>query len=140
MMKIHMFGWVVSAWVLSSMVYALNALAEGNALPVAPVPGGNQTPQPAAPSLAMNMVPMIVIFGIIYFMMLRPQQKKMKEQQNMISTLKHGDEIVTASGILGKITGITDKVVTLEVANDVRLKMMKSQVAQVIKGQIKDLA
>ena len=80
------------------------------------------------------------MFGVIYFLMIRPQQKKMKEQQAMMSQLKQGDEVLTNSGILGKITGVTDKVVTVEVADNVRVKMLKSQVSQVIKGQIKDLA
>ena len=80
------------------------------------------------------------MFGVLYFLVLRPQQKKIKEQQTMLSTLKHGDEIVTTSGILGKVTGITEKVVTVEVADNVRVKMMKSQVSQVVKGSVKDLA
>ena len=59
----------------------------------------------------------------------------------MMSTLKQGDEILTSSGILGTVTGVTEKVVTVEVADNVRVKMLKSQVSQVIKGQqIKDLA
>jgi preprotein translocase subunit YajC len=58
----------------------------------------------------------------------------------MITALKHGDEIVTNSGILGKVTGITDKVVTVEVADNVKVKMLKSQVSQVVKGSIKELS
>ncbi len=92
------------------------------------------------PGGLMAFTPLILMFGVFYFLILRPQQKKMKEQQSMIAALKHGDEIVTASGILGKVTGITDKVVTVEVADNVRVKMMKSQVSQVVKGSIKDLA
>ena len=83
--------------------------------------------------------PLRVDVWVVYFLMIRPQQKKMKEQQDMLTALKHGDEIVTNSGLLGKVTGIADKVVTLEIADGVRVKMMKSQVAQVIKGSIKDL-
>ncbi len=77
-------------------------------------------------------VPLIAMFAVIYFLMIRPQQKRAKEQQEMISTLKQGDEILTSSGILGKVTGITDKVVTVEIADNVRVKMLKSQVSQVI--------
>ena len=58
----------------------------------------------------------------------------------MMSQLKQGDEILTNSGILGTVRGITEKVVTVEIADDVRVKMLKSQVSQVVKGQIKDLA
>ncbi|MBI2712724.1 MAG: preprotein translocase subunit YajC [Bdellovibrio sp.] len=87
----------------------------------------------------MAFAPFILMFAVMYFLILRPQQKRMKEQQNMISALKHGDEILTASGILGKVTGIADKVLTVEIADNVRIKLLKSQVSQVVKGPIKDL-
>ncbi len=116
------------------------ALAEGPALPVTGgAPGGAPAGIPQQPGLAGMLLPFLAMFGVIYFLMIRPQQKKMKEQQAMLGALKHGDEVVTASGILGKITGITDKVVTVEVADGVKIKILKSQVGQVIKGQIKDL-
>jgi preprotein translocase subunit YajC len=103
-----------------------------NAAPVAAQP---------QPGFASMMVPFLLMFAVIYFLMIRPQQKKMKEQQAMMSQLKQGDEIITNAGILGKVAGITDKVVTVEVADNVRVKMLKSQVATVIKGQqFKDLA
>ena len=103
------------------------ALADGPALPAgcttaaAPSSAGGLTSQPGG---LMAFMPFILMFAVLYFLILRPQQKKMKEQQEMLSSLKHGDEIVTASGILGKVTGITDKVVTVEVADNVRVKMM----------------
>jgi preprotein translocase subunit YajC len=87
----------------------------------------------------VGLMPMVAMFGVIYFLMIRPQQKKMKEQQEMLTSLKHGDEIVTSSGILGKITGITEKVVTVEVADNVKVKMLKSQVSQVVQGSVKNL-
>ena len=99
------------------------------------LPSGSQQP-----GGLMAFAPFVLMFGVLYFLVLRPQQKKMKEQQNMISSLKQGDEVVTASGLLGKLTGITDKVVTLEVADNVRLKVLKNQISQVVKGSIKDLA
>lgn len=118
------------------------AWADGPALPAgteAPVASSNSGPM-NQPGGIMAFMPFILMFVVLYFLILRPQQKKMKEQQAMLSGLKHGDEIVTASGILGKVTGITEKVVTVEVADNVRVKMMKSQVSQVVKGPIKDLA
>lgn len=128
--------------------FGFSALADG---PV--VPAGTAAPAGAAPASAgfmgmgggqqggiMAFAPFILMFGVLYFLMIRPQQKKLKEQQTMLSALKHGDEILTASGFLGKVTGITDKVLTVELADDVRVKMLKSQVTQVIKGSIKDLA
>ena len=130
---------------LLALFWTVSAVADGPA-----VPAGVPAASPAAPSGMqalmgqpngiMNFLPFIAIFGVFYFMLIRPQQKKMKEQQNMISALKHGDEILTASGILGKITGITDKVLTVEIADNVKVKMLKSQVSQVISGSIKDLA
>ena len=95
---------------------------------------------PASVGIMGMLPPMLLMFGVVYFMMLRPQQKKMKEHQQLIAALKHGDEIMTTSGILGKVTGITEKVVTVEIADNVRVKMLKSQVAQVVKDEIKDLA
>lgn len=82
------------------------------------------------------LLPFVLMFGVLYFLMIRPQQKKMKEQQAMLGALKHGDEVITQSGILGKVAGLTEKVVTLEVDNNVRIKLLKSQVAQIIKGQL----
>ena len=85
------------------------------------------------------LIPMAAMFAVVYFLMIRPQQKKMKEQQNMLSQLKQGDEVITTSGILGTIRGQTEKVVTLEIADDVKIKILKSQISQVVKGQIKDI-
>lgn len=117
----------------------------GSALADSPaVPAGSQGAAPAGaaqqPSTLGMVAPFILMFGVFYFLMIRPQQKRMKEQQEMLASLKHGDEVLTSSGILGKVTGITEKVVTVEVADNVRVKMLKSQVSQVVKGQIKDLA
>lgn len=94
---------------------------------------------PAAqpPGTGAMLVPFIAMFGIMYLFMIRPQQKKMKEQQNMLNLLKEGDEVLTASGILGTVKAITDKMVTIEIDRDVKLKVLKSQVATVLKGSEK---
>ena len=94
---------------------------------------------PQQPGFGSMLFPFAMMFGVIYFLMIRPQQKKAKEQKDMIGALKQGDEIITGSGILGTVTSITDKVVTVEVADNVRVKMLKSQVSQVVKGQLKDM-
>ena len=86
------------------------------------------TPAPPAGGGLINFVPMLLIFAVLYFVLYMPQRKKMKQHQDLISKLKHGDRIVTASGMYGTITGLTDRVVTLEVADDVRIKVAKSQV------------
>ena len=86
--------------------------------------------QPAAqPQFWEMMVPFVFIFVVFYFLIIRPQGKRQKEHQNFLSALKRGDEVVTASGILGRIEGMTDQYVTLEVADGVRIKMLRTQVA-----------
>ena len=87
----------------------------------------------------MQIVPFILIFVVMYFLMIRPQSKKMKEHQTLMSSLKDGDEVVTSSGILGSIQGMSDKVVTLEVAKNVQIKVLRSQVNQVVKGPIQEI-
>jgi len=126
-----------------ALVLVSVALAEGASVPAVPagaVTGGGVAGAPQQPGLMGMLVPFLLMFAVLYFLMIRPQQKKMREQQDMLKALEHGTEVVTSSGILGKITGITDKVVTLEIADNVRIKILKSQIAQVVKGQIKDLA
>ena len=96
---------------------------------------------PAAPqqSLMGMALPFVIMLGVMYFLMIRPQQKKMKEHQGMLSALKNGDEVITSSGILGTVQGMSEKVVTLEVSKNVQIKILKSQVNQVVKGPIQEL-
>ena len=68
------------------------------------------------------------IVAIMYFLLLRPQQKAAKEQQALIAALKKGDDVVTSSGILGKVYAVADRVVTLEVANGVRMRVLKTSI------------
>ena len=67
------------------------------------------------------------IFMILYFLMIRPQQKKMKEHQGFIGGLKAGDEVVTGGGIIGVVKSVADQFVTIEVASDTNIKVVKSQ-------------
>jgi preprotein translocase subunit YajC len=76
----------------------------------------------------ISFIPFILIFVVMYFLMIRPQKKRMQEEQNFISKLSHGDEVYTKSGILGKITGIAEKVVTLETEGGSKLKVLKSHI------------
>lgn len=87
------------------------------------------------PSMLMNFVPFVAMIGVMYFLMIRPQMKKQKEHQNLLSALKRGDEVLTAGGILGRIEGITDKFVTLEISAGVRIKMLRSQVVSLFKNE-----
>ena len=76
-----------------------------------------------------QFIPLILIFVIFYFFLIRPQQKKLKEEQAMLSALAKGDAVYTKSGILGTIYGLTEKVVTLEVSEGLKLKIVRSQIA-----------
>lgn len=76
----------------------------------------------------MNILFFGALFAIMYFVLIRPQQKQAKEQQALISALKKGDDVITSSGILGKVYAVDEKVITLEVASGVKLRMLKSSV------------
>lgn len=76
----------------------------------------------------MQFFPFIIIFVVFYFLMIRPAQKKMKQEQAMLGELKKGDEIYTKSGILGTIAGMTDRFITLEVDSGVKFKILRSQI------------
>ena len=78
-----------------------------------------------------GLIMLAVMFVIFYFLLIRPQQKKLKEQQAMLDKLERGNEVITSSGIYGKITAISDTTVTLQVADNVRIKFSKSSVATV---------
>ncbi len=91
---------------------------------------GSAKPQPAGGAFGM-FLPMILVFAIFYFLMIRPQQKQRKQHQALLQNLKKGDDVVTTSGIHAKVTGVADNLVTLEIADNVRIKLDKSQVATV---------
>ena len=85
-----------------------------------------------------TMLFMAVFAAIFYFMLIRPQQKRMKDQQAMLSKLATGDEVVTTGGILGRIAEVGDSFVTLEIADSVRIKVQRSQISQLMpKGTLK---
>jgi preprotein translocase subunit YajC len=97
--------------------------------------GGASTSSQFAPVLMM-----VVFVGIFYFLLIRPQQKKAKDHQNMVAKLSAGDEVVTSGGILGRIVEVSDAFVTLEVADSVRLKIQKGQVTSLMpKGTLKSV-
>ena len=97
-----------------------------------------QTSTPAAGG-GMGQILILVVFVVIfYFMLIRPQQKRAKEQQSMLSKLASGDEVATSGGLLGRITDVGDTLVTLELAEGVRVKVQKSAVSQLLpKGTMK---
>lgn len=95
-----------------------------SALPLLLAQGGTS----AGGSGGMNIIFFVALFAIMYFVLIRPQQKAAKEQQTLISALKKGDEVITSSGIFGKIFAVDEKTVTLEVSSSVKLRMLKSSV------------
>lgn len=76
-------------------------------------------------------IPLILMFAIFYFLLIRPQQTKAKKHREFLESLKRDDMVLTTGGIHGKITGITDTIITLEIAPNVRVKVSKSHVAGV---------
>ncbi|WP_339766202.1 preprotein translocase subunit YajC [uncultured Pseudosulfitobacter sp.] len=80
-----------------------------------------------------QFVPLILIFGIMYFLLIRPQQKKVKEHQAMVQALRRGDQVVTQGGIIGKVVKVKEEnEVEVEVADGVKIRVVQSTIAQVI--------
>lgn len=100
--------------------------------------------QGAAPAGAgdglMGLLPIVLMFVLLYFMMIRPQMKRQKEQRAMVDALKTGDEIITAGGILGKITKAGDNYLTVEVADNAQIVVQRVAVQTLLpKGTIKSI-
>ena len=89
-------------------------------------------------SSLMSMLPLVLMFVVLYFVMIRPQMKKQKEHRTMIDALAKGDEVVTAGGVLGKVSKMGDSYLGLEIASGVEVQVQRSAVVQVLpKGSIK---
>ncbi len=89
-------------------------------------------------STLMSMLPLLLMFAVLYFVMIRPQMKKQKEHRSMIDALAKGDEIVTAGGLLGKVSKIGDAYIGVELVAGVEVQMQRSAVVQVLpKGSLK---
>jgi len=86
----------------------------------------------------MSFLPLIIIFVIFYFLLIRPQSKRAKEHRAMIAALAKGDEVVTGGGLLGRVTDLDESILTLEIAPNVSVKVQRPSVTQVLpKGTIK---
>ena len=100
-----------------------------------------QTAAPATQSpesSLLGMLPLVLMFVVLYFVMIRPQMKRQKEHKAMIEALAKGDEVVTSGGLLGKVAKLDDNFVSLEVASGVEIKVQRSAVIQVLpKGSVK---
>jgi len=83
-----------------------------------------------------SFLPLILMFVVFYFLLIWPQQKKSKAHRQVLANLQKGETVVSSSGIYGTITGLTDTVVTLEIAEKVRIKVSRSSIAGVVKNPV----
>jgi preprotein translocase subunit YajC len=107
---------------MSSLFSTLEFLAQTSA------PG-----QPAAPSAWVQILPMVLLFGAMYFFLIAPQRKKQKEHEKMLTALQSGDEIVTSGGIFGVITNVKDDRFVVRVSDNTKLEIGKGFVQTVVK-------
>jgi preprotein translocase subunit YajC len=98
----------------------------------APAAGGDMQ------SSLMSMLPLVLMFVVLYFVMIRPQMKRQKEHRAMIDALAKGDEVATAGGVIGRITRLGETYLGVEIANGVEVQVQRSAVVQVLpKGTVK---
>ena len=80
-----------------------------------------------------DFIPLILIFAIMYFLLIRPQQKKVKEHQNMVASLRRGDQVVTQGGLIGKVTKVKEEnEIEVEVADGLKVRVLQNTIAQVL--------
>lgn len=95
---------------------------------LADVPAAAAAAAPQQAPAWMQFVPFVIILGVMYFVVIRPQAKRQKETQNFLTSLKVGDQIITQAGILGRITSLSDTIASIEIANQVQIKILRSQI------------
>ena len=86
-------------------------------------------------SLFMSMAPLILIFVVFYFLLIMPQQKKAKQHKAMLASITKGDEVVTSGGIHGKVVGVTDQVLTLDLGEKIKIKVSREFIAHKKSGE-----
>ena len=92
-----------------------------------------QAAAPGAGGAIAQFLPLILIFGIMYFLLIRPQQKKLKNHKAMVEALRRGDQVVTAGGIVGKVAAVgADGMLEVEIAPNVKVKVMRGTITQVM--------
>jgi preprotein translocase subunit YajC len=98
------------------------------------------SPSPMGDSGWTGLLPIVLMFVLLYFLMIRPQMKRAKEHKTMTEGLQKGDEVIAAGGVLGRITGMSDPYLTLEIAPNTEIKVQKSAVQTLLpKGTLKSL-
>lgn len=92
----------------------------------------------AAPPAFVSFFPLLLVFVVFYFLLIRPQQQKAKEHKTMLDNLKKNDDVITAGGMYGKVVTMSDDVVTLEIANNVRVRVSRPQINTVLSAARKE--
>ncbi len=88
----------------------------------------------AGPGPIVSLMPIALMFVVLYFLLIRPQQKRAREHDTMIQNLKRNDEIVTTGGLYGRIQSLADSVLVVEIAPNVRVRVERAQIASVVRG------
>ena len=103
-------------------------------------PAFAQAPAGGADAGLMSFLPIILMFVLLYFLMIRPQMKRAKEQKSMIDALQKGDEVIAVGGLLGKIIELSDQYATLEIASETKIMVQRPAIQQLLpKGTIKSI-
>lgn len=89
----------------------------------------------SGPAGFVSFIPLVLIFVIFYFLLIRPQQRKSKDHREMLDKLKKNDDVMTAGGMFGKVVSLTDNVVTLEIAQNVRVRVSRPNISQLVKTE-----
>ena len=84
-----------------------------------------------APNMLLQLAPFALIFVVFYFLLIRPQQKRMKEHRDMVEGLRRGDEVVTQGGLIGKVSKVADTELTVELADGVKVRVVRGTIAEV---------
>lgn len=106
----------------------------GLAFAMAGAPGGPASGSAGGGMAAFQqIIPLVFMFAIFYFLLIRPQQKKAKEHKALLESMKKGDNVITAGGVHGKVAAVENELVTLEIANNVNIKITKSYIAAIKK-------
>ena len=111
---------------------SMGFMGTGLAYAMGPQPGGGG----GGLSSYMSFLPIVLIFIIFYFLLIRPQQKRTKEHRMLLDSLKVGDNVLTSGGIYGRVTGLRDNVVTVEISDKVRVKVSRGHIAGVEKQDV----
>jgi len=105
----------------------------GLAFAMGGAPGGASGGAGGGMAAFQQIIPLVFMFAIFYFLLIRPQQKKAKEHKALLESMKKGDNVITAGGVHGKVVAVENDLVTLEIANNVNIKITKSYIAAIKK-------